>query len=52
MGEMPINPMNGYNIVFPTAVAPPPDPSGVVGWIYHWPTGQIWAGERIIAGCP
>ncbi|MCS7305168.1 MAG: hypothetical protein NZ602_08700 [Thermoguttaceae bacterium] len=39
---IPANPYTGINTVTSTPTNPPPGPSGVGGWLYHEPSGQIW----------
>jgi type II secretory pathway pseudopilin PulG len=39
---IPPNPYTGVNTVTATPTNPPTGPSGVGGWLYHEPTGQIW----------
>ncbi len=41
-GGIPPNPYTGINTVTATPTNPPTKPSGVGGWLYHEPTGQIW----------
>lgn len=38
------NPLNGVSRVFRVNTSPPDNLSNRVGWVYHPPTGQIWAG--------
>lgn len=41
---VPRNALNNVLRVFRVNTAPPSNLSNRVGWIYHPPTGQIWAG--------
>jgi hypothetical protein len=41
---VPRNSLNDVMRVFRVNTAPPSDLQNRVGWIYHPPTGQIWAG--------
>jgi type II secretion system protein G len=46
LSEVPANPLNDSAIVFPSSSDPPGNPELFVGWLYHIPSGRIWAGER------
>jgi len=45
LNGMPVNPLNGSAEVVETTVAPPTNLDKRTGWIYHPPSGRIWAGE-------
>jgi prepilin-type N-terminal cleavage/methylation domain-containing protein len=42
--RLPENPLNGTANVYRVNTVPPADLEKRVGWVYHQPTGQIWAG--------
>jgi prepilin-type N-terminal cleavage/methylation domain-containing protein len=44
--DIPDNPLNRSRTVQECLTVPPADLGNQTGWLYHPPSGQIWAGEK------